>query len=230
MVGVIFQFYQRIINTSLSFFDLIQLVHAIFFSVKVANNVNFVLCLVTGICPGSGFLFTQSACGMAAVWQQVLAVDARWDSVRQLALIVQTDDEAIQTCNCIWIICELLPVLCHFFPLFQVQCLPHAYLPTVPNSVHPPTQPAAQRERQVWLWARAAQAVPEAAQSAAGPALRAPVWAEQLQGQQCAQLPHHTGPNGGQTQRNRKGRKSRTGERVGGCGCTNLGGKDFKIT
>lgn len=73
MVGVIFQFYQRIINTSLSFFDLIQLVHAIFFSVKVANNVNFVLCLVTG----SGFLFTQSACGMAAVWQQVLAVDAR---------------------------------------------------------------------------------------------------------------------------------------------------------
>lgn len=77
MVGVIFQFYQRIINSSLSFFDLIQLVHAIFFSVKVANNVNFVLCLVTGICPGSGFLFTQSACGMAAVWQQVLAVDAR---------------------------------------------------------------------------------------------------------------------------------------------------------
>lgn len=76
MVGVIFQFYQCIINTSLSFFDLIQLVHAIF-SVKVANNVNFVLCLVTGICPGSGFLFTQSACGMAAVWQQVLAVDAR---------------------------------------------------------------------------------------------------------------------------------------------------------
>lgn len=76
MVGVIFQFYQCIINTSLSFFDLIQLVHAIF-SVKVANIVNFVLCLVTGICPGSGFLFTQSACGMAAVWQQVLAVDAR---------------------------------------------------------------------------------------------------------------------------------------------------------
>lgn len=99
----------------------------------------------------------------------------------------------------------------------QVQCLPHAYLPTVPNSVHPPTQPAAQRERQVWLWAGAAQAVPEAAQSAAGPALRAPVRAEQLQGQQCAQLPHHTGPHGGQTQRNRKGRDNRR-EGIGGGG------------
>lgn len=91
----------------------------------------------------------------------------------------------------------------------QVQCLPHAYVPTVPNSVHPPPQPAAQRERQVWLWAGAAQAVPEAAQSAAGPALRAPIWAEQLQGQQCAQLPHHTGPHGGQTQRKQKDRGSR---------------------
>lgn len=121
---------------------------------------------------------------------------------QQWALIIFADEEAIQMCNCLWISCELLSII--LFPP-QVQCLPHAYLPTVPNSVHPPTQPAAQRERQVWLWARAAQAVPEAAQSAAGPALRAPVWAEQLQGQQCAQLPHHTGPHGGQTQRNRKG-------------------------
>lgn len=134
-------------------------------------------------------------------------------------LIVLT--EAIQMCNCLWITCELLCVLCHFS--LQVQCLPHAYVPTVPNSVHPPPQPAAQRERQVWLWAGAAQAVPEAAQSAAGPALRAPVRAEQLQGQQCAQLPHHTGPHGGQTQRNRKDRESRR-ERLGKEGrvCTNL--------
>lgn len=111
----------------------------------------------------------------------------------------------------------------------QVQCLPHAYVPTVPNSVHPPTQPAAQRERQVWLWAGAAQAVPEAAQSAAGPALRAPVWAEQFQGQQCAQLPHHTGPHGGQTQRNRKGRKVRENTRSGNL-CTGLEKEKFKIS
>lgn len=109
----------------------------------------------------------------------------------------------------------------------QVQCLPHAYLPTVPNSVHPPTQPAAQRERQVWLWAGAAQAVPEAAQSAAGPALRAPVRAEQLQGQQCAQLPHHTGPHGGQTQRNRKGRDNRR-EGIGGGGVCWFGKGEVK--
>lgn len=88
------------------------------------------------------------------------------------------------------------------FALPQVQCLPHAHLPTIPNPVYPPPQPAAPRKRQVRLWAGAAQTVSETAQSAAGSALRAAFRAEQLQGQQCAQFPHHTGPHGGQTRRN----------------------------
>ena len=100
-----------------------------------------------------------------------------------------------------------------FLSIPQVQCLPHAYVSTVPHAIHPSAQPASQRKRQVWLWAWCAQAVPEAAQPAAGPTLRAPVWAEQLQSQQCAQLPHHTGPYGGQTQTQRTGQSGRVSYR-----------------
>ncbi|KAA8591396.1 hypothetical protein FQN60_002339 [Etheostoma spectabile] len=58
----------------------------------VANNSSILICGANrphhhliqrcGTCPGSGFHSTQSACGMAAVWQQVLAVDARYNAYR----------------------------------------------------------------------------------------------------------------------------------------------------